>query len=179
MWFTENPWIPMLISGVCGLSWLLVWNSQRHNLQFYLALAFFGLTGLIYVVERAIVTEGERLQQDVVLMCDQFRHRDAATFDHFSDSVSDWKSICKLAMETVEIHDDLHLTDFQTSITDGETNAKVHFRANATITAFGTTAHHPFRCVLTYQKENGIWKIIDVQRLDPIRGDAMAVMEHR
>ena len=79
MWFTENPWIPMLICGACGLICLGVWNSQRRNLQFYLALMFLGCTGLIYVVERAIVTEGELLQQDVIQMCDQFRHRDAAT----------------------------------------------------------------------------------------------------
>jgi hypothetical protein len=71
------------------------------------------------------------------------------------------------------------LTDFRTNLTNENSRATVHFRANATIGAMGFKGHHPFRCVLTYQKEGGFWKIIDVERLDPIKGDKMEVMARR
>ena len=179
MWFTENPWPPMIISGLCGLISLVIWNARRQHKLLYLACVFFASTGAIYAMERSIVTEGERLQADVVQMCDQFRRRDPRTLDHFADSATEWKATCKLAMEMVEIRDDLHLTDFRTSVTDLGRVGKVHFRANATITAMETTAHHTFRCILTYEKKGSDWKITGVERLDPIRGDSMGIMEHR
>lgn len=179
MWFTENPWPPMVIAGLCALVSFAFWNRDRRNVYFVIGFLLLGATGAIYAVERAIVTEGELLQNDVALMCDQFRRRDPRTLDHFSDGAPEWKGICRTAMEMVEVRDDLRLTDFRTNFTKEKSNATVHFRANATISAMGMTAHHPFRCVLTYQKEGGQWKIVDVERLDPIKGEKMDVMEHR
>jgi hypothetical protein len=179
MWFTENPWPPMLLASLGALIFLGVWNSDRRSLYFVLALVCLGLTGVFYAVERAIVTDGEKLQAQVVQLCDQFRKRDPATLDHFSSTAPDLKSLCKMAMEAVEIGNDLRLTDFQTKFTGQNSRATVHFRANATISAGGFSGHHPFRCILGFQKEAGTWKIVDVQRLDPIKGDKMEVMDKR
>jgi hypothetical protein len=179
MWFTENPWPPMLIAAIAATVCLGIWNTERRNLYFFMALAFLAMTGGIYAVERAIVTEGERLQNSVMEMCDQFRRRDPRTLDHFSEQTPEWKDLCKSAMELVQIQNDLRLTDFATTITNNSSRARVHFRANATISALGATAYHPFRCVLTFQKEGGLWKIIQVERLDPLNGERMQVMEPR
>lgn len=179
MWFTENPWPPMLIAVFGALACLGLWNSNRRNLYFILAVSFLGMTCGIYAVERAIVTPGERLQQQVALMCDQFRRHDPKTLDHFSESASEWKAICQSAMDIVEIQDDLHLTDFHTTFMSSQSQADVHFRANATITALGNRAYHPFRCVLSFQKEGGEWKIINVKRLDPLNGEKIEVMAPR
>ena len=179
MWFTENPWPPMLLAALCAAVCFGLWNVDRRNLFFVLALAFLGMSGGIYAVERAIVTEGERLQDEVVQLCEQFRRRDPKTLDHFSDSTPELKAICAAAMKLVEVRDDLRLTDFQTTLTNQNSRGDVHFRANATISAMGMTAHHPFRCILSFQKEGGAWKIVEIQRLDPIKGDKMEIMEHR
>ena len=179
MWFTENPWPPMLVSAIAALTCLGIWNNDQRKQYFLLACAFLAMTGGIYAVERAIVTEGERLQDSVVELSQQFRQRDLKALDHFSDSVPEWKSVCQTAMNSVEIRDDLRLFSFDTTITNHNSRAKVHFRATATISAMGVTAHHPLRCILTFQKEGGLWKIIDVERLDPIKGDKMEVMDNR
>lgn len=179
MWFTENPWPPMLIATIAALVCLGIWNNERRNLYFILGMIFLGTTGGIYAVERVIVTEGEQLQQNVRQLCDQFRKRDPAALEHFSDSATELKELCRSAMELVQIHEDLRVSAFETTITNHNSRASVHFRANGTISSSGMTAYHPFRCVLTFQKEAGVWKIIDVERLDPINGESMPIMEHR
>ncbi len=179
MWFTENPWPPMLIACFGALICFGLWNADRRNLYFFLAMAFLGMTGGIYAVERVIVTEGERLQDDVAMLCHQFQHRDPKTLDHFSDTAPEWKTLVSETMKVVTIQDDLRLTDFQTIVTNEHSRATVHFRANATISAMGFNGHHPFRCIFSFQKEGGQWKIIDVQRLDPIKGDPIEIMEPR
>jgi hypothetical protein len=179
MWFTENPWPPMLLAGLGALVCFGLWNNDRRKLYFSLACAFLVLTGVIYSVERAIVTDGEKLEQEVAVLCDQFRKRDPATLDHFSATAPELKTLCKTAMETVEIGNDLRLTDFNTTFSNQNSRANVHFRANATISVMGFTGHHPFRCLLGFQKEAGAWKIMDVQRLDPIKGEKIGVMDKR
>ena len=169
----------MLLAGLAALVFLGIWNSERRNLYLVLALVCLALTGGFYALERAIVTDGEKLQQQVVQLCDQFRKRDPATLDHFSPTAPELKSLCKTAMETVEVGNDLRLTDFHTTFTGQNSRANVHFRANATISVMGHSGHHPFRCILGFQKEAGVWKIVDVQRLDPIKGGKMDVMEKR
>lgn len=179
MSIAENPWPAMIAALLAALVCFGLWNKDRRQLYFNLAVAFLCMTGGIYAVERAIVTEGERLQEDVVQLCDQFRHKDPKTLDHFSESVPELKDLCKSAMEIVQVHDDLRLSAFETTLTGNNSRGKVHFRANATITAEGISAYHPFRCNLSYQKEAGQWKIIAVERLDPINGSKMGTMERR
>jgi hypothetical protein len=179
MWFTENPWPPMLLAGLGSLVCFGLWNSDRRNIYFILGLLLLAMTGVIYVVERAIVTEGEKLQLQVALLCDQFRKRDMAALDHFSSTAPELKATCTAAMHSVEIGNDLRLTDFSTKFMSQNSQANVHFRANATITVLGTSKFYPFRGLLTFRKEGGAWKIVDVQRLDPIKGDKIGIMDAR
>lgn len=179
MWFTENPWPPMVLACLAALIFFAIWSNDRRNLYFVLGLIFLAMTGVIYAVERLVVTDGEKLQQEVVELCDQFRRRDKVALDHFSQSASDLKTLCQVAMDTVEVGNDLRLTDFATTMSNQNSQATVHFRANATISVMGHSGHHPFRCLLTFQKEAGAWKIVDVQRLDPIKGDKIGTMDHR
>lgn len=179
MWIAENPWPAMIVASLAALVCFGLWKNDRRQLYFNLAVAFLCMTGGIYAVERAIVTEGERLQQDVVQLCDQFRHKDLKVLDHFSDSAPELKELCKSAMELVKVHDDLRLSAFETKLSGNDSRADVHFRANGTITAENISAYHPFRCILGYQKEAGQWKIVRVERLDPINGTKMGVMDRR
>jgi hypothetical protein len=176
MMFTENPWPPMLIAGLAALVFVALWNKDRNSRFLGGAVFCVLLIAGFFLFERAYVTQGEQLQADVALLCDQFRHRQPETLTHFSESAADFRELCNKAMNMVEIDNDLRLTDFHTTFTNNNSRANVHFRANATISAMGFKGHHPLRCILTYQKEGGTWKIVDVQRLDPIKGDRMEIM---
>jgi hypothetical protein len=75
VWFTENPWPPMVISGLIAFVFVVMWSSNRRGLHLMLAAVFGLLVGAIYLAERAIVTEGERLQERVVHLCEDFRKK--------------------------------------------------------------------------------------------------------
>ena len=179
MWFTENPWPPMVIAGLCALIFFGLWNRERRQPFLTLAVIFLLTTGGIYAFERAIVTEPERVQHEIVQLADQFRRKDRAAIDHFSESQPGLRTLCETLMAEVEIRDDLRLFDFRTTMTNQNSRATVQFRANGTISAMGHTGHHPFRCQMTFQKESGGWKIIEVQRMDPLNGEKIQIKDLR
>ena len=179
MWFTENAWPPMLIAGLAALVCLAMWNSNRRGLHLVAALGCLLLCAGFYFLERAIVTEGERLQKIVVSLCDDFRHkRVAETLNHFSNAALKEKALVLGAMAMVDVHEDLRLTDFSTNLTNQNSRGTVHFRANATLSvpSQGYVGHHPARIVLTFQREQGEWKIIEVERLHPLTGEKMDML---
>lgn len=178
MWFTENAWPPMLIAGLAALVCLAMWNSNRRGLHLVAALCCLMLCAGFYFLERAIVTEGERLQKVVVALCHDFRRKDPATLNYFSKAAHGLKVQILAAMALVEVREDLRLTDFQTHLTNQNSRGTVHFRANATLSVVGhgEVGHQPARIVLTFQREQGEWKIIEVERLHPLTGEKMETL---
>jgi len=179
MWFTENAWPPMLIAGLVALIFIGMWNGNRRGIYLVIAGVCLAMIGVFYVMERAIITQGELLQQDVVQVCEQFRKRDPAIVNHFSEKAGSFRLLVIAAMAVVEVRSEIRTTDFQTTFTNENSRANVHFRANGEFAAMGFSGAHPFRCILTYQKEGSDWKIVEVQRLDPINGKKMEIMEPR
>ena len=79
------------------------------------------------------------------------------------------------------VDDDLRLTDFQTRVTNQESRAVTHFRANATLRVqnFGSVGRQPARIELTWAKEGPDWKIIALRRLNPVKDEEMDVLERK
>lgn len=179
MWFTENAWPPMLIAGLVALIFIAMWNGNRRGIYLVIAAICLAMIGGIYAMERAIVTQGELLQKDVVQLCEQFRQRDPKVVDHFSENAGVFRAAALAAMALVEVKSEIRTTDFQTTFTNENSRANVHFRANGEFSTMGFSGPHPLRAILTYQKEGSDWKIVDVQRLDPINGKKMEIMEPR
>lgn len=169
----------MLIAGLVSFVFVVLWSSNRRGLHLVLAAVFALLAGGIYFAERAIVTEGERLQQRVAQLCEDFRKKNPRTGDYVSNTRPDLKLAIETAMAMVTIQSDFRLSDFQTKLTNENSRGTVHFRANATIgvQGFGDVGYQPFRVILTFQRENGEWKIIDVERLNPLNGKKMGTLD--
>jgi hypothetical protein len=166
----------MLIAGLLSFVFVVLWNMNRRPRNLLIAILFAILCGVIYMAERSIVTEGERLQERVVQLCDEFRNKHLEkTMDFISDAHPELKTLFAAAMAMVTIGPDLRLSDFETTLTNENSRGRVHFRANATITVegAGNVGRQPARIVLTFQREKGEWKIIGVERLNPITGKSM------
>ena len=178
MWFTENAWPPMLIAGLAALVCLAMWNSNRRGVLLAAAVGCLLLCVGFFFLERAIVTEGERLQMIVVSLCDDFRNKRPATLNYFSNTAPVLKVQVLAAMALVDVDKDLRLTDFQSHVTNQNSRGTVHFRANATmsVTGHGNVGHQPARLNLTFQREQGEWKIIEVERLNPLTGEKMGLL---
>jgi len=181
MWFTENPWPGIILFGLVGLSCLaLMMNSQR-KIYGLLSGLFFLLAGGCYLLERAIITDGELAQQRVVSMAEDFQKRSPQVLDHISPQAPELQTMVKSVMDLVEVQDDLRLTDFQTNVTNEGSRAQVRFRANATLSVrgMGNVGRQPARFEVTLGKEQGTWKLLAVRRLNVIKDEEMPLTEAR
>lgn len=178
MWFTENPWPPLIILSLIGLIFLGLWNSNRRNLHLLLAVGCFALAAGVYFLERAIQTEGELLQQQVVQLCYDFRDKSPRVPDYFSDAHPELKALVSEATQLVTVHPDLRLSDFQSSLLP-EGNRAIRFRANATldVSSVGNVGYQPAQVELVFQRETGGWKIVRIRRFNPLNGREMEPLQ--
>jgi hypothetical protein len=179
MWFTEDPWPPMLACGLGALLAVAFWSSTKRAIHLLVAAGLLVLGGVFYVVEQVIVTPGEQIERQVVELCDQFRRKDPATLDHFSNTAPELKLLCQTAMALVEIEDDLRITDLQTTLSNADSRAVCRFRANAglSVAGFGKVGRQPGRFELTWAKESEGWKISKLRRLHPLRDEELPLMQ--
>ncbi len=179
MWFTEDPWPPVLLCGLVALIGLGLWASSKRAIHLGLvALCALATIGFV-LLEQSIVTENEQFEQQVRTLCDQFRRKDVALLDQFSAQNPELKAMAGTALAMVTVEDDLSVTDFQTRVTNQGSRATCHFRVNATIslTMLGKVGRQPARFLLVFAREGDAWKIIEVKRLNPVNGKEMGVLD--
>ncbi len=181
MWFTEDPWPPMLLCGIGLLIGLGMWASSQRVLHLGISIVSILLAGVIFYVEQVIVTPAEQVEQHVVRLCDEFRRKQPTALDYFSATAPELRLMAEGAMALVTIGDDLSVTDFKTTITNEGSRAQCHFRANATISlaGAGNVGRQPARFLLTWAKEGNDWKIVGVKRLNPVNGSDMGIMDSK
>jgi hypothetical protein len=178
MWFTEDPWMPMLIFGLMGLFAMAKWGASGRGRALILALVLFVAAGGVFVVEGMIVTPGEQVELNTVQLCQAVQRKDAGALDHFSNTAPALKLMCQAGMELIEISPDMRVTDLQTTLTNQESRAVCHFRVNAglKVQGFGDVGRQPSRFKLTWAKEGAEWKIIDVVRLHPLKDEELELL---
>jgi len=179
MWFTEDPWPPMIIAGLAAAFFLFNWaKSGKTNALLVAIGCLAGVVG-IYFLEQAIVTEPERIELMINELADAVVAGDTdQTLSYISKQSPQIGLMVAGAMATVTIEDDLSITDTSVEILAQGSRAKVHFRANGTgsVAAVGIRKHFPSRWELTWQRESGDWKIIKVVRLNVINGEEIPLL---
>ena len=181
MWFTETAWPPIIILMMSAAVMLALWSTSRRAINLIAAVLLLLCCGVVYVIEQQIVTERERVEAAVHDMAAAFESADTgATLEFISPRAFDLQLAVQIAMGAMEIRvrDDLRITDVSVEMLNEESRAKVHLRANGTfyVAEYGDVGHQPTRWNITWQKEGGEWKVIDVERLDPVRGDSIPLL---
>lgn len=177
MWFTETAWPPIVILAIGAAVLLSLWSSSRRILHLLGAVSLLICCGVVYVVEQQIVTERERVEEAIYGVADAFEAADTgATLDFFSPRALVLRLKVEYVMSVLEVRvqDELRITDISIEMFNEDTRARSHFRANGRIfvgQGGGDVGHYPTRWNVTWQKEGGEWKIIAVERLDPITGE--------
>jgi hypothetical protein len=179
MWFTEDPWPPMFVCGLGALLAVALWSTSKRAVHLFVALGLLVVGSGLYFIEQVIVTPAEQVEGLVANLCDDFRNKRPTTLDYFSDTAPELKLMCSTAMMLVDVKDDLRLTDLQTKLTNEDTRAVCHFRANAglSVTGYGDVGRQPGRFELTWAKEPAGWRIIKVRRLHPINNEELSLLE--
>ncbi|MFN0051382.1 MAG: hypothetical protein ACKV0T_04280 [Planctomycetales bacterium] len=181
MWFTENPWPPILILGIVACVCLGSWYSHRKLLLLIGALVTIIAAVATYYVERAIITDGEQVEANVRSLTAAFQRKDrTATLAFISPNSTEWRDVVTSALEWVDVDPDLDVKDLQVTLYGENSQALSHFRANGTVKFKGFSAgFQPSRWELRWQKEGTEWKIIDVVRLHPLKDQRMQVFDQR
>lgn len=174
MWFTENAWQPMLLFILIGMA-CGIFGYQRLQKRYAVLMATCLLLAVAtWFIERAIVTERERVHTAVVDIVTAFQQRDLErTLDRVSKRAQDLKFLIGHAYNIVKIRDDMRLTDIQVTLSNQKTRAKTLFRVNATLEARNASFREPTRWEATWQIEENEWRMIDIRQLDPISGNVM------
>lgn len=179
-WFTENPWPPIFILGLIVCALLAVWSSQKRGIWLVGIVVAVALSVTVYFVERSIVTEREQIEQKVLDLAAAFQRKDHdRALSFFSAQEPELRMMAETALEQVTLNDDLDIKDFDIRLFGEGTGAVSRFRANGTGSGFGGSGRFASRWDVTWQKEGGDWKIIAVQRLNPLKEEKMQTFEKR
>ncbi len=189
MWFTETAWPPIIMLGVVGVLLFLGWISQRRLGYLVGVFVCLGLCGVVWFVEQQIMTEREivetRLYDFATSVQRESLQRGVAnlilggpepeTFKFISATANDVREFARQALDMVDIQEDVRISDVRTTLTNNQSRATTQFRATATVsvTAYGNVGRQPTRWELTWQRENGIWKVTRVTRLNFMSGEPL------
>lgn len=180
MWLTENPWPPVVILIVAAIGCAWMWRERQQSWWLVGAIASIALAGGALVFERAIVTPREQIEQHIRDMAQAFEDRDQQqVLDFVSLQAEQVRNQVQLGFAMVEKVENLRITDTSVTMLAAGSRARLHFRANGTIVArgYGDIGHRPTRWLMTWQQEGGQWKIIDIQRLNPMTGEPIGLLD--
>jgi ketosteroid isomerase-like protein len=158
-----------------------VWSSQKRGLWLSAALVALIAAIGVYLAEKSIVTEAERVEGEVQGLVSAFERKDHdALAAFFSVRAPDLRAQAEQALTWVDIPNGLDIKDMRVRTSNEDTRAISHFRANGTVSFRGmATTHVASRWEFTWQKEQGRWKVIDVQRLNPYKEEKMELFDPR
>ncbi len=166
MWFTETPWPPFFICSVIAAVFFAQWYTHRRPRQLYLALGFLGLGGAVILVERLIVTESERVANNVYALAHAFEAGDGqrcATF--FSPHDEKERDLVRNVAGSAKVEGGIRITDMSVQLSSGNSRADSTFRASANVRYLGQQSHVATRWLLTWEREGHDWKIVRIRRL--------------
>ena len=160
---------------------LAVWSvvSGRGKLL-AIAAACLLLGAAAFAADRFIVTTAERVEALTVEVANAVVAGDVeAALGYFSPTASAERATVRFGLGLITIDPDLRLSDWETTLSGGETRAVVHVRANGTVRnpRMGFERHVATRWRLTWRVEAGEWKIVQARRLDPITGQPQGLRE--
>lgn len=182
MWLTENPWPPAIILLVVAVVFGLLWRSQGRTPLLAVAVGCLLLIPIVFLVENAIVTPAEVVEQKIYAVRDAVVREDIqTTLGFLSATAVREKALVAAALAAGRVQPDARITDVSIEVQGDGTVATSHFRANGVFTGNGLllSGDHRFttRWRVSWRKEDGEWKIFALDRLNPITGESIGLMD--
>lgn len=188
MWFTEDAWSPIILCCVVAAIFVIAFMTTQRA-RYLAALPLLLLAAItIFFFEQAMVTDREQVEKNL--------HDLIATFveeshqlgvgsgeipeivrcqNFFAENNTEDRARVVAALMVVRVEHDIRVTDVQIQLTNKDTMAVTHFRANATVSAGSFSGHHPSRWELTWQKQAGAWKVTRTRMLNVVSGEEQRI----
>jgi len=181
-WLTENPWPPIFILAIAACVMVAVWTSQKRGAWLVGALTAVIAAVAVFFVENSIITEGERVEQQVRDLVQAFVRSDRdKVVSFFSAKAPELRALALRGLDLVEFPSGIDVKDVTVKMSNENTRAVSLFRANGVVSVKGMGArqHMASRWQVTWQKEGNDWRIVEVVRLDPYKDESMPILDQR
>jgi hypothetical protein len=181
-WLTENPWPPIFILAIAACVMVAVWTSQKRGAWLVGALTAVIAAAAVFFIEKAIITEGERIEKHVRDLVEAFVRGDRErVVSYFSAKAPELRALALRGLDLVEFPSGIDVKDMSVRVSNENTRAVSLFRANGVVSikGLGGQGHMPSRWQVTWQKEGSDWKIVEVVRLQPYKDEAMQILDQR
>ena len=177
-WFTENPWPPIMLLVGAAAFLLILGQSKARAASGVLILLAVG----VYFLEGFIVTPAEHVELSLQKIHRAFLDDDLTTINSLiAEESAHLRETAKKGLDMVDLDDGFHLQDVVVTVADDNKSAEVHLRANGTVRLRdnSVTTHVPTRWSTSWVDHNGNWQLTEVQRLDPMTGNEMGILERQ
>lgn len=182
MWVIENPWPPIVLCLFLAI--VTAFQALRHRSKL-----LWGLTGLLilaavgcYVADWLVVTEREKLEQHLKDLGDAVARVDTKrVLEFISPAALPQRAVVHTGMALVESIEDLNWRVVSIQLKAGDSLADTDIRANARVRlrGVGDFGYQPTRWLLSWRREGGEWRIVDIQRLNPVTGEPVPIFRGR
>lgn len=182
MWFTEDAWSPILVCMLTsGLFFVAYAMTQRAKLLLVIpCLVLIAIAA--FFIERSVVTDRERVEMTLIELIDTFVEESQQTTKNKEPrcvrffGVQNKRDQARVAAAVLMVRvEEPRVTDIQIKLTNENTRAITHFRANGIVSVGGGGGHYASRWELTWQKEAGDWKVTATRMLNAVSGEEQAI----
>ncbi len=128
----------------------------------------------------AIVTEAEKVEALIDDLAAAAVAGDAdQALSHFSPATDIPVGSIRLGLAMTSFSPDMRLSDRGTTVTANGTQAVSDLRVNGTaqVKLSGIGGRYATRWQIVWRKEAGEWKIIELRRFDPLRGEEIGLLD--
>lgn len=177
-WITENPWPLMLILAGAATVVLILGNSKGR----LIAIGCVAAAAALYILESAISTAGEEVEQSLQTMLQGFQDEDLTSIQsQIADESPELKEKARQGLDLVQVHDNFHLKDIVVSVSDDGQLAEAELRGNGSLTVrqANTPYHAATRWRTKWKLAGDSWKLTEVRRLNPLNGDEIGVLDNQ
>ena len=115
-WFTETPWPPIIILAIAAIACLVAWASQKRGFWLVAGLLAIVAAVAVYLIERAVVTEAERVEQSVHALATAFQRKDRdGTLSFISVQAPELRTQVEQALAWVDLPNGIDIKDMRKS----------------------------------------------------------------
>lgn len=175
-WITENPWPLIIILSGIAMVLLILGESRTRSFT----VTFIVMAVAVYFLEAWIITPAEHVEGRLESLLGQFKAENlSAINEHIDDSSPKLRETAQQGLKLVSLDTGFHLQDLKITVSNDGQSADAELRANGTMILRQTNMpyHVSTRWKTRWTNRGSVWKLSEVQRLNPVTGEEIEVLE--
>lgn len=167
-YLTDNPWPLLMVLGAVAIVAFLSGSSKGRTFAGICLLLGIGL----FFLEKALISPREEVEMQLELLLGDFKASDLdAIASRISSASPHLNDAARQGLDLVELADSFHIKSSDVTLEQDGQVAVALLRANGDITIRSHGQRYvPTFWKTTWNREDGVWKMKEVIRLNPANG---------